>query len=67
MARKFELVGQFNQAARELKAAGLRMQHPDWSEEHIKSQSSGALPLCSGLNSSFSSPRRSKPRVCRTW
>ena len=38
MARKFELIGQFNQAARELKAAGLRMQHPGWSEERIKAR-----------------------------
>ena len=34
-ARKFELVGAFHHAARQLKAQGLRSQHPDWSEARI--------------------------------
>lgn len=35
-ARKLELAAEFNRAARELKAAALRSQHPDWSDEQVR-------------------------------
>ncbi len=34
--RKLELAAEFNRAARELKAAALRSQHPDWSDEQVR-------------------------------
>lgn len=33
--RRFQLAEQLYWFARKMKAAGLRMQHPDWSEEHV--------------------------------
>ena len=35
-ARKLELAMDLYWSARELKAAGLRSQHPDWSEEQVQ-------------------------------
>jgi hypothetical protein len=35
-AKKLELAANFWFGARELKAAGLRSMHPDWSEEQIQ-------------------------------
>jgi hypothetical protein len=35
-AEKLGVAFQLYRAARELKAAGLRMQHPDWSEEAVQ-------------------------------
>ncbi len=37
-ARKLQLAGQFHDAARKLKARGLRAQHPDWPEERIEAR-----------------------------
>jgi len=37
-AEKLRIACQLNRAARELKAAGLRMQHPDWSEEAVQAE-----------------------------
>ena len=37
-ARKLDLAGQFCQAARQLKARGLRAQHPDWPAAKIESR-----------------------------
>jgi hypothetical protein len=34
-AKKLELINRLNQTARRLKAAGLRMQHPEWTEEQV--------------------------------
>jgi len=36
--RKLELAAEFNRAARELKAAALRMRYPDWSEEQVRNR-----------------------------
>ena len=36
--RKLELGAQLNQDARTLKAAGLRMLHPDWSEKRVSEE-----------------------------
>jgi hypothetical protein len=36
--RKLEIAFALDREARKLKAAGLRMQHPDWSEEQIAAQ-----------------------------
>jgi len=33
---KLVLAAQFNASARDLKARGLRLLHPDWSEEEIQ-------------------------------
>ncbi len=33
---KLALIAQFNDSARDLKARGLRMLHPDWSEADIR-------------------------------
>jgi len=35
-AKKLDLVAGIYWAARDLKAAGLRAQHPDWSEEQVR-------------------------------
>jgi hypothetical protein len=35
-AQKLKTAEQLYWSARELKAAGLRMQHPDWTEEEIE-------------------------------
>ncbi len=35
-ARKLELAGQFYYSARQLKARGLKAQHPEWSEARIE-------------------------------
>lgn len=35
-ARKLDLAARFHLEARQLKTAGLRMLHPDWSEEEIR-------------------------------
>ena len=37
-AKKLALAAQFNAASRELKTCALRTQHPDWSEEEIRSR-----------------------------
>ena len=37
-ARKLDLAGQFYHAARQLKARGLRAQHPEWSDERIEAR-----------------------------
>jgi hypothetical protein len=37
-AQKLALAARFQLGARDLKAAGLRSQHPDWSEEKIRSR-----------------------------
>ena len=34
-AKKLELAGRFHLASRHLKAQGLRMQHPDWTDEQV--------------------------------
>jgi len=34
--RKLELAAEFNRAARELKAAALRSQYPQWSDEQVR-------------------------------
>jgi len=34
--RKLELAAEFSRAARELKAAALRSQHPDWPDEQVR-------------------------------
>ncbi len=34
--RKLQLAIRLYDSARELKAAGLRLQHPDWNEEEIR-------------------------------
>jgi hypothetical protein len=35
-ARKLEIAGQFQLAARELKKAALKQLHPDWTDEKLK-------------------------------
>ncbi len=35
-AQKLDAMQRIYNTARELKAAGLRMQHPDWTEDQIK-------------------------------
>jgi len=35
-SRKLELAANFYFAARQLKAQGLRMQHPDWTDEQVR-------------------------------
>lgn len=35
-AEKLELIAKFNSAARELKAASLRMLHPEWPEKDVQ-------------------------------
>ena len=37
-ARKLDLAGGFHYAARQLKALGLRSQHPDWTEARINAR-----------------------------
>ena len=37
-SRKLELAAEFYYAARRLKACGLRMQHPDWSDSRIEAR-----------------------------
>jgi len=37
-ARKLALAADFYYAARRLKARGLRMQHPDWSDSRIETR-----------------------------
>lgn len=37
-ARKLEIAAEFQFAARELKAAVLRTQHPEWPEEKIRAK-----------------------------
>ena len=37
-ARRLQLAEQLYWSARRLKAAGLRAQHPDWSEEHVEAE-----------------------------
>ncbi|MFA6239757.1 MAG: hypothetical protein WC655_02435 [Candidatus Hydrogenedentales bacterium] len=34
--QKFDAMQRIYDSAKELKAAGLRMQHPDWTEEQVK-------------------------------
>jgi len=36
LEQKLQLAVRLYYSARELKAAGLRMQHPDWNEETVK-------------------------------
>lgn len=35
-ARKLQIAADFNRSARELKAAALRAQHPEWSDEQVR-------------------------------
>ena len=37
-ARKLALAGQFHYAARQLKARGLRAQHPEWADSQIEAR-----------------------------
>lgn len=36
--RKLEIAAELREAAWQMKAAGIRMQHPDWSEERVQEE-----------------------------
>jgi hypothetical protein len=36
--RRWKLAGQLYWSARKMKAAGVKMQHPDWSEEKVNTE-----------------------------
>lgn len=38
MAKKLSLAGSLMISARKLKAQMLKMQHPDWTDDHIKAE-----------------------------